>query len=89
MRVKDTLEVDKIWLTLPDKVKNFCPGVRPQDGIRVISNNFPRWQYNGAAKFTDMLIWCEQHLGNNFVWNFETVYFKTEKDKVVFLLRWE
>ena len=89
MKVKDTLSIDKVWYTIPDKMENFT-GVR-DDGVdarNYIRKNFPSWQFNGIELFDDILIWCEQHLGNNFVWDWETIYFKTEKDRVFFLLRW-
>jgi hypothetical protein len=56
--------------------------------IRYVKGNFPSWQYNGIASFEEVAIWCEQHFGNDWIWNFETVYFKTEADRTAFLLRW-
>jgi hypothetical protein len=58
------------------------------DARRYIRNNFPQQQYTGIDKFDNVIIWCHAHLGNNFVWDWETFYFKTEKDKAFFLLRW-
>lgn len=89
MKVKDTLALDQIFYTLPDKLENFA-GVRRDSDLaqRYIRNNFPGWQYTGTAKFDNILIWCEQHFGNDFVWDWETIYFKTEAVKTAFLLRW-
>jgi hypothetical protein len=86
MKIRD---VDKIFYTLPDKMENFTGQRVDNSGSQsYIRRNFPNWQYNGADEFDNILIWCEQHLGNNFVWNWETIYFKTEQDRTVFLLRW-
>ena len=89
MKVRDTLEIDKIWYTLPDKMENFT-GYRcdTADERSFIRKNFSKWQYTGVAKFDEILIWCDQHLGNNFVWDWETIYFVTEQDRAFFLLRW-
>ncbi len=89
MKVRDTLSIDKIWYTLPDKMENFTgQRVDDADERRFIRKNFSQWQFNGLDKFDEILIWCEQHLGNNFIWDWETIYFKTEKDRAFFLLRW-
>ena len=89
MKVRDTLEIDKIWYTLPDMMENFT-GYRcdTADERSFIRKNFPSWQYTGTDKFDNILIWCDRHLGNDFVWNFETIYFKTPAAKAFFLLRW-
>jgi hypothetical protein len=89
MKVRNTLEMDKVWHTLPDKLENFV-GTRRDDSFTRfrICNKFPRWQFNGADTFENIIFWCERNLGNNYVWNFETIYFKTEQDKAFFLLRW-
>lgn len=82
-------DVNKIFYTLPDKMENFTGSrMDNNDNMHYIRHNFPSWQYNGIVEFDYVLIWCEQYLGNNFVWNWETIYFKTEADKTVFLLRW-
>ena len=88
MKVRDTLEVDKIYSTLPDKIENFV-GVRTSDSDtqHYIRKNFPKHQYN-YGDFETVLIWCEKNLGNNFIWEWTMLYFKTEKDKTFFLLRW-
>ena len=89
MKVKNTLEVDKIFNTLPDKTKNFV-GTTSMDSFSrfCVRKDFPSWQYNGADTFDNVLIWCQTHLGNNFIWEWETIYFKTDEDKMFFLLRW-
>ena len=81
--------IDKLWYTLPDKMENFI-GCRidDADARKYIRKNFPNWQFTGLDEFDNILIWCDQHLGNNFVWDWETIYFKTEKDRAFFLLRW-
>ena len=89
MKVRDTLSIDKVWFTIPDKMENFA-GVRVDDAHarNYIRKNFPKWQFKGLDEFDNILIWCEQYLGNNFVWDWETIYFKTDADKAFFLLRW-
>jgi hypothetical protein len=83
-------DIDKLWYTLPDKMENFT-GQRVDDDPecrRFIRKNFSHWQFSGLDKFDEILIWCEQHLGNNFIWDWETIYFKTEQDRAFFSLRW-
>jgi hypothetical protein len=93
MKVKDTTPRDLIWQTLRDKARNFAPQEyksTPQTSANMeyIKHNYPRWQYTGVAPFEDVMIWCEQHFGNNWIWNFETIYFKREEDRTMFMLRW-
>ncbi len=91
MKVKDTLEVDKIYSTLSNKILNFTQGTNHRytgrwEAIAYIKKNFP----SVSCPFLnpEMLSWCESNFGNDWVWNWTTVYFKHEKDKVFFLLRW-
>lgn len=96
MKVKDRHKIDLIIATLQDKLMNFI-GDR-HDGHRVtadswavicyVKGHFPSWQYNGVLPFDDVLLWCEQHFGNDWIWNFETIYFKHERDRTAFILRW-
>ena len=92
MKVKDTLNIDLVHSTLPQKLLNFLHGETRYssdwEAIQFVKKNFPQWQYNGVDKFDNVLMWCQKHLGDNFIWNWEIIYFKTEKDKLVFLLRW-
>ena len=92
MKVKDTLGVDLIYSTLDSKLLNFirgrCRYVGAWEAKQYIKKEFPSWQYNGAAPFEELLDWCEQHFGDDWIWNFETIYFKHEKDLVFFKLRW-
>lgn len=92
MKVKDTLKIDLVYLTLKDKLMNFIQGqhryVGEEFATTFIKKTFPSWQYNGSASFQDIMMWCEEHFGNDWIWNFETIYFKYEKDKLFFLLRW-
>lgn len=93
MKVKDTLRVDKIFQTLDRKIINFlgeklAEKYRGGAAARIIHNSFPGWQYTGVAPFDDILDWCEQQFGDNFVWNYETIYFRHERDRTAFLLRW-
>lgn len=96
MKVQDTLKIDLVYATLNDKVLNFVNSGRRSDTvetdawavIRYVRGNFPSWQYTGAVSFTDVMLWCEEHFGNDWIWNFETIYFKTEQIRTAFLLRW-
>lgn len=93
MKVKDTLRVDKIFYTFDQKMLNFMYDQKVRytgtwESIQYIKKNFPSWQYNGVAPFDDVLDWCEEHFGNDFVWNFETIYFKHDRDRTAFMLRW-
>lgn len=92
MKVKDTLKIDLIHTTLQDKLINFIHGrhryVSEWDATAYVKKNFPNWQYNGVAPFDDVAVWCEEHFGNDWIWNFETIYFKREADKTLFALKW-
>lgn len=92
MKVKNTLEIDLVHSTLKDKLINFTQGkhryVGSWEAITFIKKTFPSYQYNGAATFQEIMMWCEEHFGNDWIWNYETIYFKHEKDYVLFSLRW-
>ena len=87
------MKVDKIFYTLHRKIDNFlgdrATARRGGSAIPdIINGQFPSWQYNGVADFDDVLDWCEATLGDNFVWSYETIYFKYEQDRTAFMLRW-
>ena len=93
MKIQNTLDLDSIYATLLDKILNFIHGTghRYTDdwtASQYIKTWYPSWQFNGVAPFDDVIVWCEQHLGNNYIWNFETIYFKSQQDHAFFLLRW-
>lgn len=86
----DNITMARVYNSIPRKCENFTPGqFSDYRSVSMIkSGNFPQWQYNGVAEFTQIVLWCEQNLGDNFIWNFETFYFKQEKHKILFLLKW-
>ena len=89
MKARDTLSIDKVWYTIPDKMENFTgERIDEADARQYIRTNFPSWQFNGVDVFNNMIIWCEETFGNDFIWDWDTFYFKEEKHKVFFLLRW-
>ena len=93
MKVQDTLDINLISTTLRDKIKHFLYGTGQWcaddwTATQYIKTYYPSWQFNGVAPFDDVIVWCEQHLGNNYIWNFDTIYFKSERDRAFFLLRW-
>ena len=94
MKVKNTLPIDLIHTTLNDKLMNFVGAGRCLGGwarhesTEFVKKTFPSWQYTGVAPFEEVAMWCEQHFGNDWIWNWETIYFKHEKDRTAFLLRW-
>ena len=83
MKVKDTHKIDLVYATRIDKLLNFIHGhVRYTDSnnaVRYIKDHFPGWQYNGVAPFEEVIMWCEEHFGNDWFWNFVTIYFKYER----------
>lgn len=46
------------------------------------------WQYNGSAPFDEIVEWCLNHLGREFYWEWETIYFLRPEHYTLFLLRW-
>ena len=48
-----------------------------------------KWQYNGVAPWTDIINWCwDTYPVESVYYKFETIYFHSEKDYLLFLLRW-
>ena len=94
MKVKDTLESDVFYTTLNDKLMNFVGAGRCLGGwarwesLTFVRKTFPSWQYTGEVPFSEVMVWCEEHFGNNWIWEWETIYFKHEKDLVFFKLKW-
>lgn len=92
MKVKDTLEIDLIYSTLTDKLMNFIHEehryVGSFEATDFIKKTYSCWHYTGMTSFQEIMKWCEQHFGNNWIWNYETIYFKHEKDRTLFALRW-
>ena len=81
-----------LFNTLDSKLLNFirgrCRYTGAEDAKQYIKKEFPSWQYNGVAPFEELLVWCEQHFGDDWIWNFEIIYFKHQRDLAFFLLRW-
>jgi len=80
-----------MYNTIPTKLNSFVPeAATPHDALAFIkrSGQFPTWQYNGVAEFGIVLEWCEEHFGDDYIWNWETIYFKSEKEQLAFVLRW-
>lgn len=46
------------------------------------------WQYNGCAPWDDIILWCQAHIINAWAFRFETIFFYTEEDYTMFLLKW-
>lgn len=93
MKVKDTISVDLIYSTVRERMKEFLETTdyfytNDTDASRIISRDFPKWQYTGVAPFEEVMMWCEEHFGRDWLWSFETIYFKNERDKAMFLLKW-
>ena len=93
MKDKDTLQIDLVYSTLTVKLMNFIHGkhryVGSWEATTFIKKTFPSYQYRyGAATFPEIMLWCEEHFGNDWIWNFETIYFKHEKDYLLTVLRW-
>lgn len=84
-------QLEQLNKTLNKKILNFA-GNNSSDKLEInkqyIRKNFPSWQYNGVIPFTEILLWCEEQFENNWIWNWETIYFKYEKDKLFFMMRW-
>ena len=89
MKVKDTVQL--IYATLPAKIENFCNEYKHfETRMQWIkkSGNFPSFQYTGMGQFEEVIVWAEETFGNDWLWDWETFYFKYEKDRTVFALRW-
>lgn len=48
------------------------------------------WDYNGCAPWEEIVAWCEEHIENEWTArrDFGIVFFYTEEDETMFLLRW-
>ena len=49
-------------------------------------NSYTQIKVNNASD--EMLDWCEETFGDNWIWNFSTFYFKYPKDAMFFRLKW-
>lgn len=93
MKVNDTLQSDLIYSTLRERLREFV-AVTPYlytnaiEATHIVKNYFPSWQYNGNGQFEEVMQWCQEHFGRDWIWNFETIYFKNEQDRLVCALRW-
>lgn len=52
-----------------------------------------QWQYNGVAEWWRIIQWCEDTFGpdgedKTWRWSYDTIYFKTDKEYTLFILRW-
>jgi hypothetical protein len=85
-----TIVVEEIYPTLHKKILNFGVNNLRYTGAfeatEYIKKNFPSVSYPELGP--EMLVWCESNFGNDWIWNWSTIYFKHEKDKILFLLRW-
>lgn len=92
MKVRNTPGMDLLFSTLPDKLLNFAHGrqrfTSQWEAIMLIKATFPKVSYTGSEPFNDICAWCEQQFGNDWLWNWTTIYFKHERDRTLFLLRW-
>jgi len=81
--------IDRAWDTIYQKIDNFLDGKEVDGSMGYIRRNFPAWQYNGADTFENVIGWCEERFGNDFWFEFDTIYFKHMRDKTMFLLVWQ
>ena len=93
MMVKDTLQIDLIYGTIRQRLREFvaetpCMYTNDADAVKIVCHHFPFCQYNGAAPFEEVMLWCEEHFGRDWIWRFEAIFFKHERDRALFLLRW-
>ena len=93
MTVKDKPQIVLIYSTIRERLREFvaetpCLYTNDSDAVKIVRECFPSWQYNGAAPFNEIMLWCEEHFGRDWIWSFETIFFKHERDMVMFLLRW-
>lgn len=93
MIVKDTVQSDMIYSTLRERLREFVAETpylytNAVEATHIVKTHFPSWQYTGAAPFDDIISWCQEHFGRDWIWNFETIYFKYERDRTAFMLRW-
>lgn len=78
-----------LYNILLDNARSFVPEQLTHYGrTEEIRKKFPSWQYNGIAEFHEMIEWCTKYIHIDFVWDSETIYFRDEKIKMLFLLRW-
>lgn len=47
-----------------------------------------QWQYNGAAQWQEIYIWCRDNLNHYWSNGSDTFHFDDEKEYAWFLLRW-
>ena len=90
-------KIEVIYSTLSEKINIFVPcdlqgnlHVGNLHSANYIRKNYPSYTI-GKCEVThleEVLFWCEENFGNNWIWNWTTIYFKYEQDKSFFMLRW-
>lgn len=91
MKVKDTLTIHLVHASIHNKMYNMAPNFNPSNpyaSVTWVKDHYPSWQYNGADKFENIMLWCQEHYDDWWVWSSETIYFFTEEDRTLFLLKW-
>ena len=91
MKVQDRSKLDSMYSSMYSKMHNMSPNFNkdsPWESVQWIRSNYPSWQYNGVEEFEDIMLWCEEHFGDWWVWSNETIYFWKEADRTMFLLKW-
>ena len=83
---------DGVFYTLPDKIKNLTNGdyeFSSFDSVACIKKNCYKHQYRGLVAIAELINWCEQNFGNDWVWNWDVFYFKNQQDLLYFVLKWK
>lgn len=84
-------DMSKIYATLSDKIYNLTDGDYrdpTHTAISCIRNVSYQYQYTGTVQKNELIFWCEENFGNDWIWNWNFFYFKHERDLLYFLLRW-
>lgn len=57
------------------------------EATKFIERNFSSCIYTGDTVFDHVITECDRVIGNNYIWQFNTFYFKHEKDRTWFILK--
>ena len=80
-RYRNQSAAEVLLKTVPPEIKDWTAVFRSGGYHMVNPNVGPLWQ--------EMHIWCVEQFGvDNYAWNGNNFWFETEKDAIMFTLRW-
>lgn len=84
--------IEDIYPTLNAKIANLTQGCPVTANYTItdkwIKDHCYSRHYRGTTPFNEVVSWCEDQFGNDWAWAHDIIYFKHERDLMLFLMRW-